>query len=192
MTAFEYISITIQGFTLIALIFYVAKTWEMASATRESAKISEQTLQEMKDTRDQEIAPYVIAYFDVNLSENLVEFVVKNDGKSMATDIQIVFEPPFQAPPTSSGDLPHEELMKRLMSGGKIPSLPPNREIRTVISSFLKYRESIHNKDSLPRKYKIFVNYHGGIIDRSRKTEYTSDIGMYEGVSFIRKPNRLG
>jgi len=192
MTIIEIISIIIQSLTLIALVFYVAKTWEMASATRESARISELTLQEMRDARDQEIAPYVIAYFDVNMPENQIEFVVKNNGKSMATDIQIEFDPPFQAPTTSSGAPTIEQLINRLMPGGKIPSLPPNHEIRTFISSFLEYRQGMHNKDGLPGKYKISVTYHGGIIDKPRKAEYISDIGMYEGVAFIRKPNRLG
>ena len=68
MSKLELITIIIQSLTFIALVFYVAKTWEMASATRESAKLSENTLQEMRDARDQEIAPYVIAYFDVILS----------------------------------------------------------------------------------------------------------------------------
>ena len=188
----EEFSIIIQGITLIALIFYAAKTSEMASATRESARISELTLQEMRDARDQEIAPYVIAYFDVNVSENHIEFVVENNGKSMATDIQIEFDPPFQAPPTSSGAPTNEELMKRLMPGGKIPSLPPNHEIRTFISSFSEYGQGMRFKDGLPGKYKISVTYHGGISEKPRKAEYISDIGMYEGVAFIRKLNRLG
>jgi len=192
MTIIEITSIIIQSLTLIALVIYVAKTWEMASATRESARISELTLKEMRDARDQEIAPYVIAYFDVTMSENLLEFVIKNNGKSMATDIQIEFNPPFQAPPTSSGAPTYEELMKRLMPGGRIPSLPPNHEIRTVISSFLEYRQGTRFKDGLPGKYNISVTYHGGITDKPRKAEYISDIGMYDGVAFIRKPNRLG
>ncbi len=192
MTKIELITIIIQCLTLIALIFYVAKTWEMASATREYAKISEKTLQEMRDARDQEIAPYVIAYFDVILAENRIEFVIKNNGKSMATDILIKFDPLFQAPPTSTGAPTTEELMNRMMPDGKILSLPPDHEIRTVISSFLEYREGMKSKDSLPGKYKITVIYHGGIIDKPRKAEYISDIGMYSGVAFIRKPNRLG
>jgi|CXWL01.1.fsa_nt_gi hypothetical protein len=171
----------IQIPTLIALIVYVIKTWEMASATRESAKIAEQTLQEMRDTRDQEIAPYVIAYFDVKVAEDRIDFVIKNIGKSMATDVQIEFDPPFQAPPGLPDAPTTEELMKKLMPGGKIPSIPPNHEIRTVISGFLDYR------DGLPEKYRISVTCHGGISDALRKAEYISDIRMYDGIVFVGK-----
>ena len=68
----------VQVATLIAVIVYVYKTWElatatkglatttqdMASATRHAAGIAEKTLGEMQEMRDQETAPYVIAYFD--------------------------------------------------------------------------------------------------------------------------------
>jgi hypothetical protein len=176
MTLIEKVSFFIQSATLIALIIYVAKTWEMASATRESARISELTLQEMKDARDQEVAPYVLAYFDVQVPNDLIEFVVKNNGRGIATDIQIVFDPAFKAPPTLSGAPTNEELMKVLMPEGKITSLPPNHEIRTIISSFSDYEKYMHYKDGLPGKYKISVTYHGGLSDKARKAEYISDI----------------
>jgi len=192
MTIMEKISIIIQSLTLIALVLYVAKTWEMASATRESARISELTLQEMRDARDQEVAPYVLAYFDVQVSNDQIEFVVKNNGRGMATDIQIVFDPAFKAPPTLSGAPTHEKLMEIFMPEGKITSLPPNREIRTIISSFSDYAKYMHYKDGLPGKYKISVTYHGGLSDKARKSEYVSDIGMYMGITFVSRPNKLG
>ncbi|RJS85980.1 hypothetical protein CW713_00895 [Methanophagales archaeon] len=48
----------VQIGTLIALIIYVIKTWQMASASKKSTEISEEILKEMKESRDQEIAPY--------------------------------------------------------------------------------------------------------------------------------------
>lgn len=62
----------IQIPTLIALILYVIKTWQMASATRKSAEISARTLDEMRAARDSETAPYVVAYFDVDISKNII------------------------------------------------------------------------------------------------------------------------
>lgn len=52
----------IQILTLIALGIYVKKTWDMAVS-------AEETLQEMKDTRDQETSPYIVAYFEVSRYE---------------------------------------------------------------------------------------------------------------------------
>ncbi len=180
--------VCIQIPALVALIVYVIKTWEMASATRASTKIAEQTLQEMNDARDQEIAPYVFVYFDVMVAKNQIDFVIKNVGKSIATDIQIEFDPPLQAPPNLPGAPTTEELMNKLMPGGKIHLIPPDHEIRTVFSAYLKYREGLplFNGD-LPEKYKISVTYHGGINLTPKKAEYISDIGMYEGVSFRKK-----
>ena|SRR2546422_4969579 len=45
------------------------------------------TLQEMKEARDQDTAPYVVAYFDVELP--FIYFVVKNLGKSVAEEIKL-------------------------------------------------------------------------------------------------------
>lgn len=192
----EIVSLVVQSFllciqipTLVALIVYVIKTWEMASATRASTKIAEQTLQEMKDARDQEIAPYVFAYFDVMVAENRIDFVIKNVGKSIATDVQIEFDPPLKASlPSLLGAPTTEELMTKLMPDGKIHLIPPEHEIRTVFSSYTNYREGLPQfKGGLPEKYKISVTYHGGINLAPKRADYTSDIGMYEGVSFIKK-----
>lgn len=55
----------VQILTLFCLIIYVIKTWEIASATREAARISEKTLKEMKEAREQENAPYILVYCEV-------------------------------------------------------------------------------------------------------------------------------
>jgi hypothetical protein len=78
----------VQIATLIALIIYVIKTWQMASATNKYAKTSENTLQEMKDSRDQEIAPYVIAYFDVPYGQKFIFLIIKNIGLSVAKNVK--------------------------------------------------------------------------------------------------------
>ncbi|MDO9044815.1 MAG: hypothetical protein Q7U35_05845 [Methanobacteriaceae archaeon] len=52
----DIILVGVQIATLIALITYVKKTWDMAVSTEKSAKVSEKTLDEIKETRDQEVA----------------------------------------------------------------------------------------------------------------------------------------
>jgi hypothetical protein len=83
----------IQIPTLIALIVYVIKTWEMATATRKAAEAAQSTLLEMREARDQETAPYVIAYFDVPNDTRSLDLVIKNIGKSMATNVTVSFDP---------------------------------------------------------------------------------------------------
>jgi hypothetical protein len=51
----------LQGGSLLFLVIYVIKTWEMASATRQSADTAERTVQEMIRVRQEDTAPYIIA-----------------------------------------------------------------------------------------------------------------------------------
>jgi predicted phosphatase len=55
--------------TLISLIIYVWKTWEIASATRKAAEATEATVAEMRAAREQETTPNVIVYFDLEPQE---------------------------------------------------------------------------------------------------------------------------
>lgn len=61
----DYLLFAIQVITLIGLYIYVYKTWYIAVANEKSAQISERVLSEMQATREQEIEPYVVAYFDI-------------------------------------------------------------------------------------------------------------------------------
>ena len=56
----------VQLLSLGFLALYVWKTWQMASSTREAAKASQKMIEEMKDASDQESAPYVIPYININ------------------------------------------------------------------------------------------------------------------------------
>src|SRR4030067_1278439 len=137
--------------TRIPRIVYVIKTGEMASATRKSAEIAESTLREMRDSRDQEIAPYVVTYFDVIVDKNLIYFVIKNIGKSMAVNVKLEFDPP----------LPHGKIssnIERVLINGGIPSLPPSYEIRTIFDVFTEYVRS-----GSQLKYILTTTYYGGI-----------------------------
>lgn len=167
----------IQIPTLIALIVYVIKTGEMASATRKSAEIAESTLREMRDSRDQEIAPYVVTYFDVIVDKNLIYFVIKNIGKSMAVNVKLEFDPP----------LPHGKIssnIERVLINGGIPSLPPSYEIRTIFDVFTEYVRS-----GSQLKYILTTTYYGGISPVQRKATYTQDISSYRGVTSVHEAN---
>jgi len=67
----------------------------MASSTRESAKASEKMIEEMKDARDQESAPYVVPY--ININKHMIFFGIKNIGKSVAKNIKIKVEPDLKS-----------------------------------------------------------------------------------------------
>ena len=90
---FNLILLATQILTLIALVIYVVKTWHIASATKVAAGVSALSLQEMKEARDQEIAPYVVVYFDMPRGEHFIYLVVKNIGRSIARDVQTPIQP---------------------------------------------------------------------------------------------------
>ena len=87
----------VQIFSLIFLIVYVIKTWEMASATTKAAQATEKSVTEMRQTRDQESAPYIIVYFDIPYESNLIYLVIKNIGRTIATNISLTFTPTLRS-----------------------------------------------------------------------------------------------
>ena len=157
----------VQVLSLIFLIIYVVKTWEMASATRRASEATEKSVNEMREARDSETAPYVVVYFDVPENRQLY-LIIKNTGKSMAKNIKINFDPPIQTL--------HPELLTRVISSEGIPSLAPNCEIQTVIDSFRTYKETG------PMTYKIQVTYYGGIDEKQRSASYIADLTIHRGI----------
>ena len=99
----DYLIAIIQLLTLIGLIIYVVKTWQIAAATKNaaqatnrSAALSEKVIEEMKAARMQESAPQVIIYIDMPDSSNWALYLVaKNIGKSVAKNVQFNLDPPL-------------------------------------------------------------------------------------------------
>lgn len=118
--------------TLIAIIIYVIKTSEMAKATREYAKISKETLEEMRDTRDQTTAPYIVCYFE--FKQNSMYLVVKNIGKGLAENVKIELDP-------SLINFRGENLSETSIFRHGISSMPPGYEIKTFVDLPFKYFE---------------------------------------------------
>jgi MFS superfamily sulfate permease-like transporter len=120
----------VQIATLIALIIYVKKTWDMAVSTEKSAKVSERTLDEIKKTRDQEIAPYVVVYFD--FKDHEMYLIVENIGKGLARDFKVEFKPKLQ---NTRGN----EINNISMIRDGIASIPPKYKIKTFFDMSFSY-----------------------------------------------------
>lgn len=166
----------VQITSLIFLIIYVIKTWEMASATRKAAEATERSVLEMRETRDQETAPFIIAFFDVQTEASLIYLVVKNIGHTVATQVKFTFTPELR----SSND---NRLLKEVgfIKNG-IESMPPNYEIRTLVDSSPSY---FGNKE-LPLKYNVEIKYYGGIEAKQRTTNQQLDLSANKGISYVR------
>ncbi len=169
----------VQILSLIFLIVYVIKTWEMASATRKAAEATEKSVVEMRETRDQETAPFIVVYFDIPMESRIIYLVVKNIGRTVATQVKLTFTPALR----SSNDKRLLEEVGFIKNG--IEAMPPNYEIRTLIDSSPAY----FGKEDLPLKYNVEITYYGGLEGKQRKINQPLDLSANKGISFVRDKN---
>lgn len=159
----------IQILTLVFLIIYVKKTWDIASATRASTKTSERMLEEMRDERDQETAPYVIAYFE--FKNHVIYLYIKNIGKTAARNVTLEFEPKLQT------KLMEDYISNTNLIKNGIKSLAPGQEIKTLFDTAPSYLNS-----SLPMCYTVKISYSGGLLNNLRESEQILDISVQSGL----------
>jgi len=138
---------------------------------RMSMQASLDTIEEMREARDQESAPSVIAFFDL-LGDSHIFFVVKNIGKSVATDVKLTIEPPFAPISTYSklNDLP-------LIKNG-IAALAPGSEIRALFIVAVHFGEALNACST----YKATIEYKGGLSLKPRKESMFLDLSIYENI----------
>ncbi|AIS30988.1 hypothetical protein [Methanobacterium formicicum] len=165
----------IQIFTLIFLIIYVWKTYDMAVSTEKSAEVSKLTLQEMKETRDQEIAPYVVAYFE--FENQTINLVIENVGKGLAKNVKIEFDPKLV------NSFPDHDINDVAFIKEGIGSMPPNYKIETFFDSAIDY----YGNEEFPSKYNAKITYYGGLNETKRITKYILDIGSHYNILFSTK-----
>ena len=182
------IGCVINFITLIYLYIYTEKTYSIAKSTQmtaaqaaETAKITEESfdisakiLEEMQETRDAQVAPYVFAYLDQwnNDDATKIFLVIKNAGRGVARDVRVSFDPELQTDGTYS--LAH---IKQLTD--KIPAIPPGGEVRHAFAFTIKY---FNAEPPLPKKYKVTVNYHGGINKTERTVAQTLSFDFFQGL----------
>lgn len=166
----------IQIFTLIFLIIYVWKTYDMAVSTEKSAKVSKLTLLEMKETRDQEISPYVVAYFEFENHD--INLVIENVGKGLAKNVKIEFDPTL-VNSMSESDINDVAFIKE-----GIGSMPPKYKVKTFFDSSVGY----YGNEKFPSKYNAKITYYGGLNETKRTTEHILDIGAhYKKLFSVKK-----
>ena len=168
----DVIMFVIQLLSLIALVVYVIKTAEVAQGTWKSAQAMDRSVAEMVEDRDQQIAPYVVVFFDHQTDSPIFDLVIKNTGRTAARDVEVTFEPPLQT------SLKNYDIDQLAFIHQPIPTLPPDYEIRAsvdVIDNALK-------SETLPKQYRVKVFYCGGIKSDRREAEYILDLNVFEGI----------
>jgi hypothetical protein len=154
----------------------------MAEITEESLAISAQTLEEMRETRDAQTAPYVFAYFDQVNGEDPTKIflVIKNAGDGQARDVRVTFDPELQNDGAYS--LKHiRQLTER------IPSLPPGGEIRHAFALTVNY---FNAQPLLPMKYRTYITFYGGVKISERVVEQVISLDFFCGFRTNRIEQR--
>jgi len=165
------ITTVVQVATLIVVIIYTKYTARMTTAARASAEAANNTIKEMKEARDQENAPYIVVYFDIPQNKHVIYLVIKNVGKSIATDVQLTFTPALSSSVfTGINDTP---LIKNGM-----PSLPPNYEIQTLFDGIAQR----FGNTNFPMTYAVEVSFLGGLVKERRTSIQTLDLSMFFGL----------
>jgi len=171
-TTLETIMFVIQLLSLIALVAYVIKTAEMAEGTRQSAQAMDRSVAEMVEDRDQEVAPYVVVFFDHQTDSPIYDLVIKNTGRTAARNVEIVFDPPLQT------SLKNYDIEQLAFIHQVIPTLPPDYEIRAAVDVINNSVKS----ETLPKQYRVRVTYSGGIKTGIREAEYLLDLNVFKGI----------
>jgi hypothetical protein len=166
----------IQAATLIVVIIYTVYTARMTSAARASADAANNTINEMKEAREQENAPYIVVYFDVPQNKHLIYLIIKNVGKSIATDVKLTFTPSLSS--RVFKDIDDTPLIKNGIS-----SLPPNYELRTLFDGVINR----FGNATFPMTYTVDVSYTGGLVKERRTSSQTLDLSMFYGLMHINE-----
>lgn len=152
---------------------------ETARITEESVEISSKMLEEMHETRDAQIAPYVFAYFDQVKGKDATKIflVIKNAGAGQAKDVRVEFDPELQ----NAGDYSLKHIRQLTEN---IPSLPPGGEIRHAFALTVTYFRA---QPPLPTKYKVRTTFSGGVKKGKREMEQVISLDFFSG----RRSNRI-
>ena len=168
----EVIMFVIQLLSLIALVVYVIKTAEVAEGTRKSAQAMDRSVAEMVEDRDQQIAPYVVVFFDHQTDSPIFDLVIKNTGRTAARNVEIAFDPPLQT------SLKNYDIENLAFIHQVIPTLPPDYEIRASVDVI----KNVLKSETLPKLYHVKVTYLGGIKSNEREAEYILDLNVFNGI----------
>jgi hypothetical protein len=146
----------------------------MAVATEKSVDVSKLTLIEMKENRDQESSPYIVAYFEIINHD--IYLSIENVGKGLAKNVKIDIKPELRSTKIISND-----SLSFIREG--ISSMPPKYKIKTLFDSSIQFSKK-KEKENFPSKYNAKISYHGGINESKKTSEHILDITPFYDIRF--------
>ena len=164
----------VQIGSLVALVVYVIKTWEMASATRKSAAGMQASVEEMRKSRELEMAPYIVVFIDVNIKRSAFYLVIRNTGKTAANNLKISINPPLYSSFTAQGHNINE--YKFLTDGFK--TFPPHYEFRIEYDRAIP-QVGIDSKDLV---YEASVEYSDEFTTSRHTANFLLEPWVFKGL----------
>jgi hypothetical protein len=174
-----YIAIGVQIITLVFIIKYVRDTAAMARATQKSSEAAENTLREMKKTREEENAPYVVVSTENIQNSPFIYLVFQNIGKNVARDVKMDFSPPLESSLYRNEALDSSPLIKN-----GFHSIVPNEKISIPLDSAISYFEQ-----NRPLEYTVNVIYFGDIPEFKGELTYVLGLTHYKYILANDKNN---
>lgn len=135
-------------------------------------------VREARLSREDQARPFVIVDFDLSVPP-FIHLVVKNIGKTMAHRVRIQTDPPLAS--TFDKDGQRDPVGRLRLFTEEIPTLAPEREIRTLFDSF-----PARTEQQMEEVYLVRVTYEG---ERGRTyvDEMVLDLGVYAKISYIEQ-----
>jgi hypothetical protein len=148
------------------------------SSQEEQARLARESWAEQarqsRQLQEEQARPFVIVDFEPGF---LIYLVVENIGRTMARNVSITTDKPFE----STLNTPHE-LNETPLFRDSIPALPPRKKIRILFDSAPARFES-----DLPRAYDVTVRYQGPSGQQYEPDRYPLDLSMYLGSALPPK-----
>lgn len=158
---------SLEEISLVVDIVLTAATGIMAYATYKMVKSTNESVNEMKLSREETNSAEVVTYFEVDAHR--MYFVIENVGKTIAKNVNIEVNPELK-----------DSMGRKYANLKEISYLPPNYKIKTFFdmthSHYTKFKEYPHIKFIITYK-----NIYGRIIKR----EYESDLNYLTDVNFL-------
>ncbi len=155
-------------------------TRDSARATQKSSEAAENTLREMKKTREEENAPYVVVSTESTQNSPIINLVFQNIGKNVARDVKMEFTPRLE-----SGLYRNEALDSSSFIKNGFHSIVPNEKISIPLDLGTSYLEQ-----NRPLEYTVKVTYFGDIPEYKRELTYVLGLAHYKYI-FINDKNSL-
>jgi hypothetical protein len=155
--------VIIQIATAITTVFLARWAYSQAKAAQQQAQATEETVNEMRESRLAQERPHIIVEAD-HSRPTFVYIVVRNIGKGAAKNITFEFSDPIESPQSADPTSVMRPLNEQPYFQRGMPFLAPGAEIRCLWGSMIDLAQFLRDR-----------NLEDGITITSRYESLTGD-----------------